>query len=96
MSVQLHIGKKLKELRKQTGLSQESVAEYLGIGRTTLCNIECGKQGVLNEYLWKLCGLYKCEIGCLFPPLEPVEIKEERKEVVVTKTRIKITKLINP
>ena len=39
-----HIGKKLKQLRKSRGLTQEQVAEKVEITRSTISNYEIGRR----------------------------------------------------
>ena len=38
-------GKRIKEMRKKVGLTQEQLAEDLGVSRETLAKIETGKNG---------------------------------------------------
>ena len=52
----LHIGKKLKALRKNTGLSQQAFADELGVHRRSYQNWEIDKSAVDN---YKAEGLLK-------------------------------------
>ena len=47
-------GNKIREIREQRGLSQEQLAELMGINRSTLSKIETGKFAITIDYLYKL------------------------------------------
>ena len=49
---------RLRECRSQAGLTQDQVAEALGIYRSALSLMESGKQGVPSELLRDICKLY--------------------------------------
>ncbi|MDS1005326.1 helix-turn-helix transcriptional regulator [Clostridium sporogenes] len=48
----------LKDLRIESGLKARKVAEYLGISRTQLYNLEKGKYKLDKLKLEKLCKVY--------------------------------------
>ncbi len=52
-SVRTNIGKLIKLLRKQDRLTQEQLAERLGLSRMTIKNIEAGQNATL-ETLFKI------------------------------------------
>lgn len=56
----------VKELRKQSGMTQQKFAEYFGFPRRTLENWEAGVNKC-PEYLIGLIG-YKLEKECLISP----------------------------
>ncbi len=45
---------KLKELRKEKGLSTEALGKIIGVSDTAICNWENGKHDVRGEQLAKL------------------------------------------
>ena len=51
MSLKINFGKKLKELREASSITQEKFAELVGIHRNTLARIENGKNFVSFETL---------------------------------------------
>ena len=53
------LGLRIEMLRKQKKWSQEDLAEKLGIERTSVTNIEAGRQGVSVERLIELAGIFK-------------------------------------
>ena len=62
----MKIGERIKELRKEQGLTQEALAKMLGIARPTLCHYEKGNLQVPNDLLPKLATTLKCDINYLF------------------------------
>ena len=54
----MKINERIRELRKQLHLSQEYVAKYLGVPRSTVSQMESGKRKVLAEDVSKLCALF--------------------------------------
>ena len=51
------VGKILADRRQELGLTQKSVAAKLRIQRTSLSNIESGKQVLLLDVFYNLCGI---------------------------------------
>lgn len=57
------LGQRLKEARKNCGLTQQQVADQLGIQRTAVVNIESGGRALSTLELTKLARLYGCSIS---------------------------------
>lgn len=55
------VGKRLKEARKKYGVTQDKVAELLGISKQTISNYETGNTYPPEKMLDKLCKLYGVE-----------------------------------
>lgn len=53
-----HIGKKLKQLRKSRGMTQEQVAEKVDITRSTISNYEIGRRTPHLKDLSALAGVF--------------------------------------
>lgn len=53
------IGNKLVSVRKSKGLTQQDVADIIGISRAALSYYEKGERTIDVEVLYKLCSLYK-------------------------------------
>jgi transcriptional regulator with XRE-family HTH domain len=60
------IGKNLKQLRDFNKFSQEQVATYLGINRSTYSNYESGEREAPLDVLEKISNLYGCDLHVLF------------------------------
>lgn len=52
----------LKKLREESGLSQESVATHVGVGRSAVAMWETGKTTPRTETLPKLAALFGCTV----------------------------------
>ena len=66
MELKKNIGKRIKELRKKRGLSQERLAELVNIEQNTLSYIETGNNFCSAETLEKLITALKIEPEELF------------------------------
>ena len=54
----MEIGKKIMDLRKMNGLSQEELAEKVGVARQTISKWECGTSSPDLDTLKQICLLY--------------------------------------
>lgn len=54
MDVKAEYGKKVREIRKVKGVSQESLADLAGLDRTYISDIENGKRNVSIETIFKI------------------------------------------
>jgi transcriptional regulator with XRE-family HTH domain len=54
MDVKVKYGKKVREIRKREGVSQESLADLAGLDRTYISDIENGKRNVSIETIFKI------------------------------------------
>ena len=52
------INERIKGIRMQLHLSQDYVAKYLGVNRSTITQMENGKRKVLADDISKLCTLF--------------------------------------
>ena len=73
----------IKTRRIAKGLSQEEVAEYVGITRVTLVNIEAGRNRTTAENLWAISNVLGCTMNDLFP--KNIELV---RNVTVKKVRV--------
>jgi Zn-dependent peptidase ImmA (M78 family)/DNA-binding XRE family transcriptional regulator len=67
------VGRRLQDARKARGLTQQEVANELGIARTTVTAIEQGERKVRPEELIQLARLYGREVSDLVREREVVE-----------------------
>ena len=79
------LGKKISQLRKQKGYTQEKLAEMLDIARNSLSNIESGRSFMSFKNVQKLIDIFGIEPYELFifDKTEPSKIiyKEVSKEI---------------
>jgi DNA-binding XRE family transcriptional regulator len=52
--IQMQLGRKIRELRKKKGWSQEEFADKCGIGRAHMSLIERGQQNLTLATLWTI------------------------------------------
>ena len=64
--IKLNFGQTVRELRKQKGLTQEKLAEYIGIQPTTLASIETGRCFISSETLASLSNYFDVEPSFFF------------------------------
>ena len=64
------LGKRIKELRNLTGLSQEKFALYIGIDRTYLASVESGKRNISLDNLYKISQGFNMPLSELFKGIE--------------------------
>lgn len=58
----IKLGTKIREARMYRGFSQEQVAKFLGISRSSVSLIESGNRGIDSFELQRLAGLFECSI----------------------------------
>ncbi len=64
--VRKSFGKRVRELRKQKGYSQEQLADKAGLHRTYIGSIERGEQNVSIDNIDKIAKALKTSIAFLF------------------------------
>lgn len=57
---------RLKEIRKQSGITQVQLAELLEVSQSTICSWETGAAQVPSGMLPVLADLFGCSIDALF------------------------------
>lgn len=68
------IGKKIREERVKNRYKQIELAQKVGLERTSITNIETGKQNVTVFALYKICEVFQIDIYKLLPkPKELIE-----------------------
>jgi len=77
------IGSRIKQLRRmQTPeMNQARLGKILGLTRTSITNIESGKQKLTVDTLFKLCEAFSVEVSELVPKVS--EVVALQKQVVV-------------
>lgn len=61
------IGERIKSAREGVGLSQAKLAKRLGLSRTSIVNIEAGRQRAPVHVLWHIAESIGTELGLLIP-----------------------------
>lgn len=61
------IGEKIRKARERVGMSQGALARHLGMSRTSIVNIEAGRQRLPLHILWRISHVVGTEAGMLLP-----------------------------
>jgi transcriptional regulator with XRE-family HTH domain len=77
-----YIGGQLRRRRSELGLTQAQIAQRIGVERTSISNIEAGRQKLPIHALYQLCHLFDVEVNQILPPLAAVTVPEENSEGV--------------
>lgn len=62
------MGSRIKHQREAAGLTQEGVAVRVGLSRTSITNIEAGRQALTVHGLYRLASALSVEPSQLLPP----------------------------
>ena len=71
------IGGKIKDLRTKHDLSQEKLAQEIGLLRTSIVNIEAGRQRAPIHILFKISNIFSVELKELIPTCAEVSSLEK-------------------
>ncbi len=66
------VGERIKKRRIELEMTQEDLAKCIGILRTSVANIESGRQRAPLNILYKICGILKIEPNNLMPTMNEV------------------------
>lgn len=91
MSFLKSFGKNLKKIRKSKGLSQEQLAELLGLGAKSISPIETGKNFISSKKLELLCNILETSPAELFTISEMPH--QEDKEMYISNILIILKQL---
>lgn len=67
--ITVELGNRIRELRQQTGLSQEKFALKIGMDRTYFASVESGKRNIAIENIKKIADGLGVTLSCLFKDL---------------------------
>ncbi len=66
----VELGKRIRELRKKTGLSQEKFAIQIGMDRTYYASVEAGKRNIAIRNIKKIADGLGVSLSELFEGIE--------------------------
>jgi len=73
-NTQLHaLGKQIRKLREQSGLSQEAFASEAGLDRAYYGGVERGERNVASINLIQIAATLGVEVGDLFPSIRTLK-----------------------
>jgi len=70
------VGRRLRERREELGLSQNKIADNVGLLRTSITNIESGRQKPPLHVLYSICLALKIEVAEVLPKTGDVELRK--------------------
>ena len=60
------LGRRVKYLRMDRGITQTKMAEMLGLSQTNLSNMESGRTTITTQNLFKMKEILECKMGDFF------------------------------
>jgi len=75
------VGRRVREARKAAKLTQEDLASRVSLTRTSVTNIEKGRQKLLLHTLFELASAMKTPVNRLIPESEPAERVQIEREL---------------
>lgn len=76
------LGVRVRRLRDEAGDSQGALADALGLSRTSVVNIEAGRQRPPLVTLYRIAKRYGVSLTQLLPPLGDVDVDQETERVI--------------
>lgn len=81
-------GDKLKTLRKERGLSQQELAERIGVHKNAICNYEQDKRIPTADVIYSVAILFNVSADYLLgldrPKMLPIEGLTQKQEMILT------------
>ncbi len=82
MELKKLVGKKIQQIRKHKGITQEKLAEMIGIEVPSLSNLETGKYSPSTETLQKLADVLGVK-AWEFYYVEDITVEDMQKEIIL-------------
>ena len=76
------VGKRIRELRKDRGLTQAELAARVGVQQSDLCRMETGEYKVSLEALFKILKIFEMNVGEFFHEAPPGQISSTEAELL--------------
>ena len=75
--VYTELGRNIRDARKASDFKQTQLAEIIGVSRTSLTNVECGRQGLSVFQLLSLADALGIEASKLLPSLSQMDKQQQ-------------------
>lgn len=66
MDIKITVGRRIRHLRNEIGISQEELADRAGIDRTYITSVECGKRNISIVNVEKIANALGVTLAKLF------------------------------
>ncbi|MBQ9763263.1 MAG: helix-turn-helix transcriptional regulator [Phascolarctobacterium sp.] len=95
------LGRRVKYMRMDKGISQTNMAEMLGLSQTNLSNMEGGRTAITTQNLFKMQEIMGCKIADFFVDFDSKfeeasesETEQSEKQALELEDAVKILKLL--
>ena len=89
------LGRRVKFLRMEKGISQTDMAEAIGLSQTNLSNMESGRTATTIQNLFKMREVLGCKMSDFFIDFDGEAVaKEEAKKAIELEDALQILKLL--
>ena len=95
------LGRRVKYLRMDRGISQTNMADMLGLSQTNLSNMESGRTAITTQNLFKMREILGCKIADFFVDFDSEAVQETKvneatatKQALELEDAVKILKLL--
>ena len=78
------IGRRVKFLRMEKGISQTDMAEAIGLSQTNLSNMESGRTAITIQNLFKIKKVLNCRMADFFVDFDGEAVVEVKQETTTT------------
>lgn len=69
------VGDRVQRLRSMNGLTQEDLADLIGLSRASIANLEAGRQRVPLHHLFAIAAKVSASVADLMPCLDELEFE---------------------
>ncbi len=83
------LGERIKEVRQSVGMNQQELADKINLTRTSISNIEAGRQLAPLDVLYKICHTLGTELPFLLPNYTDVVLLSDEDESLSDKLKTK-------
>ena len=94
------VGANISRIRKSEKITQGDLADYIGLTRTSMVNIEKGRQSLSVKNLYEIAYILGVDITDILPPIssvlnlkEPADVKKMIEELPENK-RLKLNRIL--
>lgn len=89
------LGRRVKFLRMEKGISQTDMAEAIGLSQTNLSNMESGRTAITIQNIFKMRNVLGCKMSDFFVDFDGEAVaKEEAKKAIELEDALQILKLL--
>jgi len=75
--INIAIGKNISMLRKAQGMTQQDLADQLGVSKAYIGAVETGTKNISMRRVHEFASLLGCYVDISFTPVSPIPIQED-------------------